>query len=39
MIIDKISKMDRYAYIPGVQKAVDFFDEFAYDIRARSGCA
>ena len=24
MIIDKISKMDRYAYIPGVQKAVDF---------------
>ena len=24
MIIDKISKMDRYAYVPGVQKAVDF---------------
>ena len=24
MIIDKISKLERYAYIPGVQKAVDF---------------
>ena len=24
MIIDKIEKMERYAYVPGVQKAVDF---------------
>ncbi len=24
MIIDKISKLERYTYIPGVQKAVDF---------------
>ena len=24
MIIDNVSKMERYAYIPGVQKAVDF---------------
>lgn len=24
MIIDNISKMERYAYVPGVQKAVDF---------------
>lgn len=24
MIIDKISNLDRYTYIPGVQKAVDF---------------